>query len=143
MVDSINVVTDKEEDWQYNLDIFMLNVPMVQTYLYNSIFMTRNGQNLTVDLTRQMLPIDGRYVCQFRAVSKSGAVYHTEKFEIWVKDSINLNDGYNPMPTEFYQYEKMIKAQVEKIMGLNIPVPTVEDAGKTLTVDENGNYVLK
>ena len=143
LVDSINAVTDKDEDWQYNLDIFMPNVSMVQTPLYNSIVMTRNGQNLTVDLTRQMLPVDGRYICQFRGTSKSGAVYRTEKFNIWVKDSVDLNNGYNPMPAEFYQYEEMIKAQVEKIMGLNIPVPTKDDAGKSLTVDENGNYVLR
>ena len=103
LVDTLTAVTDKEAGWEYNLDIFM---PI--TKRYNSIIMTRNGQNLTVTLTREMLPTNGRYICQFRGQYQD-SVYHTEKFEVWVKDSIDMNDGYNPMPAEFYQMESQMK----------------------------------
>lgn len=103
LVNSLSAVTDKDEAWEYNIDIYM---PVSNRY--NSIIMTRNGNALSVVLTREMLPYDGRYICQFRGQSGE-AVYHTEKFNIWVKDSIDLNKPYNPMPSEFYQMESQMK----------------------------------
>lgn len=103
LVNTLAAVTDKDESWQYNVDIYM---PISNRY--NSIIMTRNGNMLSVDLTRQMLPDDGRYVFQFRGQS-GNAVYHTDKFCLWVKDSIDLNEAYNPMPSEFYQMESQMK----------------------------------
>lgn len=103
LVNSLSAVTDKDETWEYNIDIYM---PISNRY--NSIIMTRNGNALSVVLTREMLPYDGRYICQFRGQSGE-AVYHTDKFNIWVKDSIDLNEAYNPIPSEFYQMESQMK----------------------------------
>lgn len=104
LVNTLAATTDKDDTWEYNVDIYM---PIEKRY--NSIIMTRNGNMLSVDLTRQMLPFNGRYVCQFRGTSVNGAVYHTDKFSIWVKDSIDLNEAYNPIPAEFYQLEAQMK----------------------------------
>lgn len=109
LVNTLAAVTDKDESWQYNIDIYM---PISNRY--NSIIMTRNGNMLSVDLTRQMLPDDGRYVFQFRGQS-GNAVYHTDKFCLWVKDSIDLNEAYDPMPAEFYQMESQMKDILKQV----------------------------
>lgn len=127
LVNTLAAVTDKEEGWEYNVDIYM---PV--TKRYNSIIMTRNGNMLSVDLTRQMLPTDGRYICQFRG-QKDEAVYHTEKFDLWVKDSIDMNEAYNPMPAEFYQLETQMKEQVaqveEMIKDFALPIASTDTLG--------------
>ena len=136
LVDTLTAVTDKEAGWEYNLDIYM---PI--TKRYNSIIMTRNGQNLTVTLTREMLPTNGRYICQFRGQYQD-STYHTEKFEVWVKDSIDMNDGYNPMPAEFYQMEAHMKnllEQAQEAMGDVLPPISEQTANKYLS--NNGTDV--
>ena len=111
LVSTLAATTDKDADWEYNVDIYMPT-----TNRYNSIIMTRNSNMLSVDLTRQMLPVDGRYIFQFRGQKNNGeVVYHTDKFELWVKDSIDLNKAYDPMPTEFYQLESEMKQMVEEV----------------------------
>ena len=111
LVSTLAATTDKDADWEYNIDIYMPT-----TNRYNSIIMTRNSNMLSVDLTRQMLPVDGRYIFQFRGQKNNGeVVYHTDKFELWVKDSIDLNKAYDPMPAEFYQLESEMKQMVEEV----------------------------
>lgn len=130
LVNTLAAVTDKDESWQYNVDIFMPN-----SNRYNSIIMTRNGNMLSVDLTRQMLPEDGRYVFQFRGQS-GNAVYHTDKFCLWVKDSIDLNEAYDPMPAEFYQMENQMKEilkQIQETASETLPEINESTNGQFLT----------
>lgn len=133
LVNTLAAVTDKDNTWEYNIDIFM---PTEKRY--NSIIMTRNANMLSVDLTRQMLPYNGRYVCQFRGTSVNGAVYHTDKFNIWVKDSIDLNEAYDPMPAEFYQMENKMKEilkQTQEAASETLPPISAETSGQYLTND--------
>lgn len=130
LVNTLAAVTDKDESWEYNVDIFMPN-----SNRYNSIIMTRNGNMLSVDLTRQMLPENGRYVFQFRG-QNGNAVYHTDKFCLWVKDSIDLNEAYNPMPAEFYQMESQMKEilkQVKETASETLPEINESTNGQFLT----------
>ena len=132
LVNTLVVVTDKDESWQYNVDIYMPN-----SNRYNSIIMTRNGNMLSVDLTRQMLPENGRYIFQFRGQS-GNAVYHTDKFCLWVKDSIDLNEAYDPMPAEFYQMESQMKdilKQVQETAAETLPEINENTSGQYLTND--------
>lgn len=134
LVNTLVATTDMDENWEYNIDVYMPT-----TNRYNSIIMTRNGNNLSVDLTRQMLPTDGRYVFQFRGQNQE-AVYHTEKFDLWVQSSIDLNDGYDPMPAEFYQMENQMKELVEEAKVNGLPEITETDNDKFLQA-QNGNAV--
>lgn len=132
LVNTLAAVTDKDESWQYNVDIFMPN-----SNRYNSIIMTRNGNMLSVDLTRQMLSENGRYIFQFRGQS-GNAVYHTDKFCLWVKDSIDLNEAYDPMPAEFYQMESEMKdilKQVQETAAETLPEINEDTSGQFLTND--------
>ena len=129
LVNTLAATTDMEAGWEYNVDVYMPT-----TKRFNSIIMTRNGENLSVDLTRQMLPTNGRYIFQFRG-QNGDAVYHTEKFELWIKDSIDLNEAYDPMPAEFYQMENKMKEILKQ---------TQEAASETLppiSADTNGQYL--
>lgn len=130
LVDTLAATTDRDEAWQYNLDIYM---PL--TKQYNSIVMTRNGNMLSVLLTKQMLPTEGKYVCQFRG-QNDNAVYHTDKFCLWVKDSIDLNEAYDPMPAEFYQMESQMKdilKQVQETAAETLPEINESTNGQFLT----------
>ena len=135
LVHTLAAVTDKDESWDYNIDI---EIPSEKRY--NSIIMTRNANMLSVDLTRQMLPYDGRYVFQFRGTNKNGAVYHTDKFNLWIKDSIDLNNAYNPMPSSFYQLEQYFKDNVQKVEDIADKITSGEYTGATFTpiVSEDG-----
>ena len=135
LVHTLAAVTDKDESWEYNIDI---EIPSEKRY--NSIIMTRNANMLSVDLTRQMLPYDGRYVFQFRGTNKNGAVYHTDKFNLWIKDSIDLNNAYNPMPSSFYQLEQYFKDNVQKVEDIADKITSGEYTGATFTpiVSEDG-----
>lgn len=133
LVNTLAAVTDKDESWQYNIDIYMPNSKM-----FNSIIMTRNANMLSVDLTRQMLPTNGRYICQFRGQTEEGAVYHTDKFDIWVKDSIDLNKAYDPMPAEFYQMEAQMKNILKEVQETAVEtLPEINEgtSGQYLTND--------
>lgn len=135
LIHTLAAVTDKDESWEYNIDI---EIPSEKRY--NSIIMTRNANMLSVDLTRQMLPYDGRYVFQFRGTNKNGAVYHTDKFNLWIKDSIDLNNAYNPMPSSFYQLEQYFKDNVQKVEDIADKITSGEYTGATFTpiVSEDG-----
>lgn len=127
-VNRLSATTDKDETWEYQLVVFM-----VLEEKFNVINMTREGNNIYVDLTRDMLPYGGKYIMQFVAY-KQDQVDHTESFSVWVNPSLDTDKMYDPIPSEFYQMEQRIRSM--------LPVPTVNDNGKVLTV-EDGKYVLK
>ena len=60
LVDHFEVTVDTSADWFYQLKIYMTKVDK-----YNIINLDRNGNVLSVDLTRHMLPFGGRYIMQF------------------------------------------------------------------------------
>ena len=63
-----------------------------------------------VDLTADMMPFDGRYEMQFVAYkNETGEVFRTEKFQVWVENSIDPSPQWEPIPSEFYQIEENIQ----------------------------------
>lgn len=134
LVYTLEAVADRDSTWQYNIDIWM---PEGQIQRFNSIIMTRNANMLSVNLTREMLPYDGRYICQFRGINANGAVYRTDKFELWVKDSILVIDdpSYVPLPTEFYQLEAEMKKMVEEVKK------TAAETLPEISEQTNGQYL--
>lgn len=102
LVNRFEATTDKEEGWEYTLKAYMTKIDKI-----NIINLNREGQNLFVDLTKDMLPVGGRYIMQFVAMNQD-KVDQTEKFEVWVEDSLDPTFQYTPVPSEFYQIEKNI-----------------------------------
>lgn len=86
---------DTEEGWE-----FFLKVEMTKTLQHNIIPIKREGGIIFVTLTADMMPVEGRYIGQFEM--RNGAkVSNTDTFEFWVKNSINLNKVWTPIPTTF------------------------------------------
>ena len=110
LVNHFEATTDKDGSWSYQLKVFMV-IPKK----FNIINLYRDeGSNvLYVDLTRDMMPFGGRYICQFLAY-KEGQVDQTEKFDIWVNDSLDPACAYFPIPSEFYQIEGDIQKMYEE-----------------------------
>lgn len=106
LVNRLVATTDLDETWDYQLYTYM-----AKHNKYNVINMTRDTNNpnqIYVDLTADMLQYDGRYVMQF--VATSGVLRsHTSKFDVWVENSIDPSKEYDPIPTEFYQFEAEMK----------------------------------
>ena len=75
--------------------------------------MTRNGNVCTVVLTKDMLPFNGKYIMQLRAIS-SDKVQHSDTFYAWVKYSIEPGMVYDPVPSEFYQIEAELDDKVNE-----------------------------
>lgn len=107
LVNRLEATTDKEEGWEYTLKAYMTKIDKV-----NIINLNREGQTIYVDLTRDMMPVGGRYIMQFVATNED-KVDQTEKFEVWVEDSLDPNPQYDPVPSEFYQIEESIKQVYE------------------------------
>lgn len=106
-VDVINITVDTDESWTYKLDVKYPDKCCSCEQLYNIIDLTRNGNVCTVVLTKDMLPFNGKYIMQLRAIN-SDKVYHSDTFDAWVKYSIEPESTYNPVPSEFYQIEQNI-----------------------------------
>lgn len=106
-VDVINVTVDTDESWTYKLDVKYPDKCCSCEQLYNIIDLTRNGNVCTVVLTKDMLPFNGKYIMQLRAIN-SDKVQHSDTFDAWVKCSIEPGSTYNPVPSEFYQIEQNI-----------------------------------
>ena len=142
-VDVINVTVDTDESWTYKLDVKYPEKCCSCEQLYNIIDLTRNGNVCTVVLTKDMLPFNGKYIMQLRAIN-SDKVQHSDTFDAWVKYSIEPGETYNPVPSEFYQIEQNIteinnhppypdisgfwmiwNSQTNKYELSDIPVPTV------------------
>lgn len=107
LVNRFEATIDKEEGWEYTLKAYMTKIDKI-----NIINLNREGQTIYVDLTRDMMPVGGRYIMQFVATNED-KVDHTEKFEVWVEDSLDPNPQYDPVPSEFYQIEESIKQVYE------------------------------
>lgn len=107
LVNRFEATTDKEEGWEYTLKAYMTKIDKV-----NIINLNREGQTIYVDLTKDMMPVGGRYIMQFVATNED-KVDQTEKFEVWVEDSLDPDPQYDPVPSEFYQIEESIKQVYE------------------------------
>ena len=162
-VDVINITVDTDEEWTYKLDVKYPDKCCRCEQLYNIIDLTRNGNVCTVVLTKDMLPFNGKYIMQLRAIN-SDKVYHSDTFDAWVKYSIEPGSTYNPVPSEFYQIEQNIteinnhppypdisgfwmiwnsqtnKYELSDIPAVTasdigaIPVPTTAEVGQTVVV---------
>lgn len=162
-VDVINVTVDTDESWTYKLDVKYPDKCCSCEQLYNIIDLIRNGNVCTVVLTKDMLPFNGKYIMQLRAIN-SDKVQHSDTFDAWVKCSIEPGSTYNPVPSEFYQIEQNIteinnhppypdisgfwmiwnsqtnKYELSDIPAVTasdigaIPVPTTAEVGQTVVV---------
>ena len=162
-VDVINITVDTDEEWTYKLDVKYPDKCCSGKQLYNIIDLTRNGNVCTVVLTKDMLPFNGKYIMQLRAIN-SDKVQHSDTFDAWVKYSIEPGSTYNPVPSEFYQIEQNIteinnhppypdisgfwmiwnsqtnKYELSDIPAVTasdigaIPVPTTAEVGQTVVV---------
>ena len=162
-VDVINITVDTDEEWTYKLDVKYPDKCCRCEHLYNIIDLTRNGNVCTVVLTKDMLPFNGKYIMQLRAIN-SDKVQHSDTFDAWVKYSIEPGSTYNPVPSEFYQIEQNIteinnhppypdisgfwmiwnsqtnKYELSDIPAVTasdigaIPVPTTAEVGQTVVV---------
>lgn len=108
LVNEIVVTVDTDESWTYRLDVKYSKEDCSGTPLYNIINLDRQGDTLSVTLTMDMLPFNGKYTMQFRGVDPDGKVYHSDTFDVWAKYSIEAPDKYDPVPSEFYQIEENI-----------------------------------
>ena len=106
-VDVINITVDTDEEWTYKLDVKYPDKCCSCEQLYNIIDLTRNGNVCTVVLTKDMLPFNGKYIMQLRAIN-SDKVQHSDTFDAWVKYSIEPASTYDPVPSEFYQIEQNV-----------------------------------
>ena len=112
-VDVINITVDTDESWSYKLDVKYPDKCCSCEQLYNIIDLTRNGNVCTVVLTKDMLPFNGKYIMQLRAIS-SDKVQHSDTFYAWVKYSIEPGMVYDPVPSEFYQIEAELDDKVNE-----------------------------
>lgn len=112
-VDVINITVDTDEEWTYKLDVKYPDKCCSCEQLYNIIDLTRNGNVCTVVLTKDMLPFNGKYIMQLRAIS-SDKVKHSDTFDAWIKYSIEPASTYDPVPSEFYQIEAKLDDKVNE-----------------------------
>lgn len=99
----LSVTTDRGCQWKYSLLVLMVsnNKP-------NIINLTRDSDTeLHVDFTKEMLPVNGRYIMQFE-YTDGNVVGHTDKFDAFVNDVINTEDTWVDIPSEFEQLRQEI-----------------------------------
>lgn len=99
----LSVTTDRGSQWKYSLLVLMVsnNKP-------NIINLTRDSDTeLHVDFTKEMLPVNGRYIMQFE-YTDGNVVGHTDKFDAFVNDVINTEDTWVDIPSEFEQLRQEI-----------------------------------
>lgn len=103
-VDSINLtVLDDEgnpdtttpEDQQ---PTYTMIVYMTLSKAYQTIPFTGTYPNLSVTLTSEQLPVNGRYIGQFE-MALGNTTSHSEQFDFWVEDTLNPNDVQIANPT--------------------------------------------
>lgn len=110
LVDTVSIIVDTDETWQYKLDVKFPTTDGKSDNLYNIIDLPREGNTCTVTLQAPMLPFRGRYIMQLRGIS-GDRVYHTNTFAVWVEYSIDPSNAYDPIPSEFYQIEQAVTKQ--------------------------------
>lgn len=128
LVNRFEATVDTDESWEYQLKVYM-HVPKK----YNIINLNRDDNDNTkifVDLTRDMMPYEGRYTLQFFG-RKDGKAYHTGKFDVWVEDSLNPEKHFCSIPSEFYQFEEKIKEIYNDIIDIYEQI----QSGGTLDID--------
>lgn len=128
LVNRFEATTDKDESWEYQLKVYM-HIPKK----YNIINLNRDSvdeNKIYVDLTRDMMPYGGRYTLQFVCM-KDTEVFHTEKFDIWVEESLDPASAYCSIPSEFYQFEEGIK----QIYNDCVEIYEQIQSGGTLDID--------
>lgn len=107
LVDNITVEVDTDESWQYKLDIQYARKDCSGKTLYNIINLNRTGNICTAQLTTDMLPFNGRYIMQLRAIN-GNKIQHSDTFNAWVEYSVEPGSTYVDTPSEFYQIEQNI-----------------------------------
>lgn len=133
LVNTINVIVDTDDSWQYKIDV---RYSQKQSNLYNVINLSKTGGGqFSVDLTADMLPFDGMYLMQLRGMS-GDKVYHSETFKVWVKYSIEPGEVYNPVPSEFYQIE-------DNVTEINANPPYSSDDGYWMIWDTTKHEYVK
>ena len=128
LVNRFEATVDTDESWEYQLKIYM-HIPKK----YNIINLNRDKKDNTkifVDLTRDMMPYEGRYTLQFFG-RKNDQAYHTGKFDVWVEDSLNPEGHFCSIPSEFYQFEEKIKEIYNDIVDIYEEI----QSGGTLDVE--------
>lgn len=114
LVNRFEAITDKDDTWDYTLYVYM-----IKPEKYNVINLNRQENLIYVDLTADMMPFDGRYEMQFVAYkNETGEVFRTEKFQVWVENSIDPSPQWKPIPSEFYQIEENIQKIYEETKQL-------------------------
>ena len=138
LINKIEATTDLDDSWKYSL-----LVRMVVENKFNIIKLSRNEQGLYVELTKDMLPFDGKYEMQFEYTS-GDIVGHTEIFEVWVKHTIEALSAWENTPSEFEQIRKEIKESEDIVKEAEETV--LENLKNTVkffnTVDEMKNSTI-
>ena len=107
LVNRLEATTDKDDTWQYTLYVYMIKP---EKYNVINLNWQDNSNIIYVDLTSDMMPFAGRYEMQFVANQyNTGEVFRTEKFQVWVENSIDPSPQWEPVPSEFYQIEENIQ----------------------------------
>lgn len=103
LMNRLSVITDRGSQWKYSLLVFM-----VSNNKGNIINLARDSDTeLHVEFTKEMLPVNGRYIMQFE-YTNGNIVGHTDKFDAYVKDVINLEDTWTGAPSEFEQLRQEV-----------------------------------
>lgn len=71
--------------------VYTIIVYMTLSKAYQTIPFTGTYPNLSVTLTSEQLPVNGRYIGQFETVL-GDTTAHSEQFDFWVEDTLNPND---------------------------------------------------
>lgn len=103
LVDTINVTmldsegnpdttTPQEQQPTYAMIVYMTLSKAYQTIALSGIY-----PNLSVSLTSEQLPVNGRYIGQFQT-TLGDQVGYTEQFDFWVEDTLNPADAEPEYP---------------------------------------------
>lgn len=124
----LEIVSDVPPEWVSKLDTL---TPRGEK---NIIDLACSGNVLSVDLTREMLSVDGPYVCQLRCVNED-KVRHTNTFTLHVSGSINATDAFpDPLPSEFLQIEQ----RVTELANTATHPPQIGENGNWLVWSDGG-----
>lgn len=89
LVDTIIATTDSEEEWNY-----ILCIKSSPNNYYMEFPLIRNGYDLTLTISKDMLPYPGKYQAQFKAISGEEISY-TQIFDFWVRRSLDILNPNN------------------------------------------------
>lgn len=118
----LGIAIDAPPGWSFKLDV-------EARYRKNIIDLAREGDRLSVTLTRSMLAVDGMYRCQLRGVNGE-QVRHTNTFNLYVGDSVGATEAFpEPLPSEFEQMEQRVSKQAEI-------------AARPPQIGQNGNWMV-